>query len=72
MPSLPHNIKIDRSLKCVIPLYDGKTFLATSYGSHKIWKINSETGAMSVYAGAVEEGLEMGCHSMPPSITLVV
>ena len=61
MPSLPRNIKLDRSSLCfVIPLKGGKTFLATSYGSHQIWKIHSETGAMSVYAGTEEEGYSDG------------
>jgi hypothetical protein len=44
----------------VIPLQDGKTFLATALDSHQIWKINSETGAMSVYAGTVEGGYRDG------------
>ena len=58
MEILPQSIKLDHSLYCVIPLQDGKTFLATS--GHQIWKINSETGAMSVHAGKEEGGYRDG------------
>ncbi len=62
MPSIPSNIELDRNLSFVIPLQDGKTFLGTSTSIHsnQIWKINSETGAMSVYAGTDECGYRDG------------
>ena len=60
MSSLSQNIKLDRSLYCVIPLQDGKTFLATMRASQQIWKINPETGSISVYAGTKEGGSRDG------------
>ena len=50
-------LKIQKSIKCLLPLLDGVHALATV--SNQIWKVNLETGEMKICYGG-EEGKDDG------------
>ena len=52
-------LKIQNSIKYLLPLPDGVHALATVWGSHQIWKVNLETGEMKICCGG-EKGKDDG------------
>ena len=47
-------LKIQNSIKCLLPLLDGVHALATVDSSHQIWKVNLETGEMKICYGGLK------------------
>ena len=52
-------LKIQKSIKYLLPLLDGVHALATVHCSNQIWKVNLETGEMKICCGG-EKGKDDG------------
>ena len=44
-------LKIQKHIKCLLPLLDGVHALTALYNSDQIWKVNLETGEMKICFG---------------------
>ena len=53
-------LKTQQQIGCILPLPDGVHALATSNGSHQIWKVNIETGEMKLFCGMEKRGKDDG------------